>query len=106
MTAFPTKQELEQVIKDGKLCLRCNKNPATIENLQGAWMIADCESCKEKAREEARKRPKDNSMGTNNVASVWEHPSGALIPVNERGNVIHSPNKNSIRQKRGEKPLW
>lgn len=44
------------------------------------------------------------SMGSDRLASVWDHPSGAKIPVNEKGNVIHTLPK--YQKKKGEKPLW
>jgi len=30
------------------------------------------------------------SMGSNQPHAMWQHPSGALIQTNEKGNVIHN----------------
>jgi hypothetical protein len=104
---LPTKAEILQIISDGAKCPRCQKNPAELGEIMGVPCVGQCKECVEIAWKEAkeRQRVEDNSMGSSNVKSVWVHPSGALIPVNEKGNVVHSPNMNSFKQKKGKKPI-
>lgn len=103
MSLFPTKSELEKIIADGKLCPSCEKNPAVVERHPfGGWMIGICEECRERSNKNYV--PETPRMGSNRVHSIWEHPSGAKIPVNEKGNVIHGEPKYTKRK--GQPPIW
>lgn len=101
---FPTRQEIEEACKT-LLCQKCNKNNAEPMNINGVYSVGQCGECKEKARiERSKMKKRHEGGGSDRVHSVWEHPSGALIPVNEKGNVIHTQPK--YTKKKGEKPIW
>ena len=109
MSGFPTKQELEEIIASGKLCLRCGKNPATLDQINAVWMIGHCEQCKKEARERsAKEKPSSGYHGvgdSDRVYSVHTLPDGTNLPVNKHGNVIN-PVHAKYERKPGEKPLW
>lgn len=104
MSGFPSRKELEQLIGNGLKCSVCNKNSAEIGNVFGAWSIVKCKECKEEYDKKNPYKP-DNSMGSSKVNSVFtDEKTGALIPVNEKGNVIRG--EPQYHRKKNERPLW
>lgn len=100
--SFPSKKEIEQLIKDGAKCLRCNKRPATLAFIQAVPSMGHCEECQKELKK--KYPPIKEGMGGNELASVWTAPGGENIPVNKKGNVIHTTPKYTKRK--GTKPLW
>ena len=101
--SFPTKKEIRALIENGAKCPRCDINQATMTFIQGQPAVGMCEDCSAQMKSKYPVK-RDNSMGGNRVHSVWQDDRGNMIPVNERGNVIHTEPK--YERKKGEKPLW
>lgn len=97
-----SKKELEQIVESGLRCTKCERNKPTLNRILGVWSIMPCEDCKKRQKNTMVKR--NPSMGSSNVCAVFETNTGEKIPVNEKGNIIHSVNEKSYRNRSWKEP--